>query len=112
MADKFSNEPWDAAAVARNLEATDYCQCCLIDVNSKGVDKVKGHCYLPVRKTPDGPYNRAALRAAMGGHGIFRVKGVPAAMRKKAARRLVGLARGAGITVASGALLRLAGMKA
>lgn len=112
MADKFSNEPWDAAAVSRNLEAGAYCRVCLIDANSKGEDKIKSNCYLPMRKTPGGPYNRAALRAAMGGHGIFRVKGVSSALRKKAARRLVGLARKAGITVSSASLLRLAGAKA
>jgi hypothetical protein len=104
----FTDANWDAAAVSRSLEAGDYCKVCLIDLN-EGRDKIKGKCKLPLRASPGGPYNKGAIRNAMG--RIFQMTQVPADKKKAAARRLVRLAREAGITVASASLLRLAGVK-
>jgi hypothetical protein len=105
----FTDETWDAAAVSASLEADEYCEVCLIDLNPAGDKKVKGSCKLPLRKSPGAPYNMAAIRNAMG--RIFQMTEVPAEEKRKAARKLVQLAREAKITVASASLLRLAGMK-
>lgn len=104
----FTDENWDAAAVARDLETVDYCKVCLIDTN-EGRYKIKTNCKLPLRARPGAPYNRSAVRNAMG--RIFQMTGVPVEKRRAAARRLVRLAREAGITVASASLLKLAGMR-
>ena len=88
----FTNKPWDAAAVKRNLEAGDYCQCCLIDFNEG--EKVQAKCKLPVRHTPGGPYNLNAMSAAAsalaGGRGGVNA---PVDKKKAAARKLIGLYR-------------------
>lgn len=102
----FSNEPW--ATPESDLEAGDFCAVCLIDTNEGGQEKVKGKCYLPVRKTPGGPYNRAALRNAAA--RLPQVKGVSAEEKKKAARKLVRLMREAEMEPGE-ATLRLAGMR-
>ncbi len=106
----FTNKPWQSPE--SKLDANDFCKCSLIDENEPGTDKVKAKCHLPVRATPGAPYSRGAIRAAMGGHGIFRLKGVSGESKRKAARRLVRLAGEAGIRISSRALLRLAGKKA
>ena len=108
MATEFTSAAWGSPE--SDLDAAAFCQCCLIDLNGDG-EKVKTNCYLPIRKSPDGPIYVNALRAAMGGHGILALKGVPAEAKRKAARRLGGLARQAGIEVTSQTLLRLAGMR-
>lgn len=106
---RFTSKPWDGPRIQASLDAADYCAVCLIDIN-EGRDKVKANCKLPVRATPGGPYNINAIRNAMA--RIFQVRGVPADEKRKAARRLVRLARQAGIEVTSRALLRLAGLRA
>ena len=103
----FSDKPWDGSA-SRLGTAEAYCSACLIDVNPKGQKKVKGLCHLPV-KEPGGGYNRNGVHAAAGGRGITRVKGVPAAVRKKAARALVRLYKQMGET-APESVYRIAGM--
>jgi hypothetical protein len=90
-----------------DLEAADFCSVCLVDLNPSGKPKVKVLCKLPVRATPDGPYNRNALRNAAS--RLFQMTEVPAADKRTAAARLVRLMREAEIEVGSQALLRLAG---
>jgi len=79
---------------------------CLVDLNASGEEKVKDRCYLPVRSRPGGPINKNAVRNAMA-----RLMGtkIPAEAKRAAARKLVRLARRAGIEVTSDAMLRLAG---
>ncbi len=93
MADKLPkgwvDRAWDGSA-GRWETAERYCSACLIDLNPKGKKKVKDLCHLPV-KEPSGETNRNAVHAAAGGRGIARLKGVPAAAKKKAARALVRL---------------------
>lgn len=103
----FVNRPWDGSA-GRWDTAEGYCASCLIDLNPSNQPKIKGKCYLPV-KEPTGEYNRRALSAAAGGHGITRLKGVPAAARRKAARALVRLYAEMG-SVAPQSVYRIAGM--
>ena len=105
----FTDASWSSPE--SQLDASEFCSVCLIDTNPSGAEKTKGNCYLPVRSSPGAPYNTNAIRAAMGGHGIMRVKGVPAEEKRKAARRLVRLAGEAGIDVGP-SIRRLAGMKA
>lgn len=105
----FTDSSWSSPESDLSPEA--FCSCCLIDNNPKGADKTKGNCYLPVRSRPGGPYNKNAIRAALGGHGIMRVKGVPAEKKRAAARSLVRLAAEADIDVGP-SIRRLAGMKA
>jgi len=104
----WTDGAWDGSA-GRWDTAEGYCGACLIDLNPKGKKKVKDLCYLPV-KEPGGSYNRNAVHAAAGGRGITRLKGVPAAAKKKAARVLVGLYRRMG-EVAPESVFRVAGMK-
>jgi len=105
---KFASGSWSSPE--SQLSASDFCRVCLIDTNAKGAEKVKAKCKLPVRSTPGGPVNKAALRNAAG--RIFQTKGVSADAKRKAASRLVSLMRSAGIEVSSDALLRLAGRRA
>lgn len=91
-----------------DLGAADYCKVCLIDENPSGEEKIKAKCKLPVRSRPGGAYNKNAIRNAMG--RIFQVKGVGGEAKRKAARRLVRLAREAKIEVGE-SVLRLAGMR-
>jgi len=106
MADKFASGSWSTPE--SNLSPGDFCRCCLIDTNAAGEEKVKAKCKLPVRSTPGGPVNKAALRNAAA--RIFGTQAPPDA-KSKAARRLVSLMRSAGIEVTSDALLRLAGAR-
>jgi len=105
----FSNEAWDAGRAAKGKTAGEYCAICLIDANPKGAEKIKAKCNLPLQYTSGGPYVRMAIRNAMG--RIFQVTGAPADVKRKAARRLITLARQGGIAVGSASLYRLAGMK-
>ena len=103
----FSDDKWDVSKLTE-LDADDYCEVCLVDFNPSGQSKVKGRCRLPVRYTPDGPFNKATIRNAMG--RIFQLKGAPADKKRAAARRLVSLAREAEISVGE-SVLKLAGMR-
>jgi len=88
----FTNKPWDAAAVKRNLDEADYCRCCLIDLNEG--DKIKGKCKLPVRATPGGAYNLNAMSAAAGALAGARTPlDAPPDEKRKAARKLISLYR-------------------
>lgn len=87
----FTNKPWSSPE--SDLSAEDYAKVCLIDMNQAGKDKVKNLCKLPVKSTPDGPYNvnaiHSAARALAGARG--GLKGVPADEKRKAARKLISL---------------------
>jgi len=106
----FTGAAWSKPG--KELDAAAYCAVCLIDLNPKGKAKVKELCKLPVRSRPGAPYNKSALRAAaaalLGARG--NLKGVPASVRRQAARRLVRLMREAKMNVGP-TVLRLAGMK-
>jgi hypothetical protein len=102
----FSDENWSSPEA--DLSPEDFAKCSLIDLNKPGEPKVKGKIKLPIRSTPGGPVNKAALKNAAG--RIFQMTGVPADEKKKAAKTLVRLMREAGIEVGSNSLLRLAGM--
>ena len=104
----FTNAPWSTPE--SRLTARQFCSVCLVDLNQPRSEKLKSKCYLPVKSTPKGSYNRNAIRAAMGGHGLMRIKGIPAAAKRKAARRLIRLAREAGID-AGPTIRRLAGRR-
>jgi len=88
----FSNEPWDGAAVEASLSPDEFCQVTLIDLNESGAEKTKSNCKLPVRKTPGGPYNVAAIHACAGAHGIMAVD-APTEDKHKAARKIASLYR-------------------
>ena len=101
----FTNAPWSTPE--SRLTARQFCSVCLIDLNQPRSEKLKSKCYLPVKSTPKGSYNRNAIRAAMA--RLTQTK-VPADARRRAARRLIRLAGEAGITV-SPAFRRLAGRR-
>jgi len=101
----FSDEAWNSPE--SDLEADQFCSVCLVDLNAPGETKVKTKCKLPVRNTPGGPYNKAALRNAAA--RIFQMSGVPPSEKKAAARKLVRLMREAQIETGD-SILRLAGM--
>ena len=103
----FTDAAWNTPE--SNLDVDAFCSVCLIDTNM-GTPKIKAKCKLPIRSTPGGPVNKAALRNAAS--RIFQMTGVSAADKRKAARTLVGYMRSAGIPVGSASLLRLAGQKA
>lgn len=104
----FTRVPWSNPE--SDLEADDFCACCLVDINESGADKIKTNCKLPVRSTPGGAYNingmQAAYAALSGARG--GVKGLSAADRRRAARKLRSLYREAGLEVPDG-LNRMAG---
>lgn len=102
----FSDEPWESPE--SELDAEQFCAVCLIDANEG--EKIKDRCFLPVRRRPSGPVYRAAVHAAAGGHGISRVQGVSAALKRKAANQLVSLYRQMG-EVAPEIVYRIAGKK-
>jgi len=103
----FSDKPWDGSA-SRWETPEAYCSACLIDLNPSGKPKVKDLCHLPV-KEPGGGYNRNGVHAAAGGRGITRVQGVPAAVKRSAAKALVRLYKAMGET-APESVYRIAGM--
>ena len=98
----FTDEGWSTPE--SDLTPEQFCAVCLIDLN-RG-EKVKANCKLPLKSKPGAPYNKAAIRNAMG--RIFQMKGVPAGAKRTAARRLVRLANEAGIEVGD-SVRRLAG---
>jgi len=105
----FINEAWDAGRASTGKSASEYCAVCLLDSNPEGAEKIKAKCNLPLQYTSGGPYVRGAIRNAMG--RIFQTTGHSAEKKRKAARRLITLAREGGIAVGSASLYRLAGMK-
>ncbi len=59
----FSDEPWESPE--SQLSTTDYAKVVLVNENTGASDTwVKSKMHLPVRKTPGGPINKAALRNA------------------------------------------------
>ena len=116
---RISRKPWDGSQW-NGKSAEAYCKACLIDLNKadaktptgkKREGKIKALCKLPVYE-PNGALNVNALHAkaaelagARGG-----MKGVPAAEKRKAARKLVRLYRQVG-EVAPASIYRLAGLK-
>lgn len=105
----FSNAPWSGAAVQAALDASDFCAVCLIDLNESGAEKVKGNCKLPVKATPDGPYNVNAIHACAGAHGVMAVD-APTEDKRKAARKIVSLYREMKEEPPEG-VMRMAGMR-
>ena len=102
----FTDASWSTPE--SDLSVEQFCSVCLVDLNPKGAEKAKGNCKLPLRSSPGAPYNKAAIRNAMG--RIFQMKGVPAEAKRKAARRLVSLANEAGIDVGP-SVMKLAGKR-
>ena len=103
---EFTDESWSSPEA--NLDAAAYCSVCLIDTNGDG-PKIKANCKLPIRSTPGGPINKAALRNASS--RIFQMTDVPAEAKKRAAVALVGHMKAAGMDVGAQTLMRLAGQK-
>ena len=91
----YSDESWSSPE--STLSAEDFCRVCLLDANPAGEPKIKAKCHLPVRKTPGGPINRAALRNAKA--RLNQVQGVSGADKAKALARLNRLMEDAGMTV-------------
>lgn len=103
----FTDESWQG--IKADLTADEYCECCLIDMNPENADKKKGLCKIVVRSAPNAPYNKNQIRSRMA--RIFQLKDVPADKKSEAARKIIELAKRAGMAVTSESLLRLAGMK-
>jgi hypothetical protein len=86
----FENSSWSSPE--SNLSASDFAKVCLINTNV-GRQLVKGNMKLPVKKTPGGAYNIAALHAAAGvlcgSHG--GLVDVPADEKRSAAKKLISL---------------------
>jgi hypothetical protein len=101
----FTDETWQTPE--SDLDTNAYCSVCIVDLNPAGQDKIKANCYLPVRKTPGGPYNRNALRNAAA--RLPRTQ-IPMAAKRAAARKLVRLMREGGIEPGE-ITLRMAGME-
>ncbi len=105
-----STKPWSAPTLADfGGDVGRLCSACLIDLNPAGQPKVAGQCKLPY-KEPGGAVNANALRAISG--VLAGARGgvqAPADAKKAAARKLVGLMRGADMQPGDG-LLRMAGM--
>lgn len=101
----FTDRPWSSPE--SKLDVGAFCSVCLIDENV-GRDKIKAKCYLPIRSQPGGPINKNAVHAAAGVHGITRLKGVSADVKRKAAKRLVRLYAEMG-EVAPESIYRVAG---
>ncbi len=104
---KFSDKEWDGSA--SNYDGTpEYCDACLVNENEGDREEwTQERCKLPV-KEPGGAYNRNAIRNAMG--RIFQLKGVSPEAKRAAAKRLVSLAKAAGIEVGE-SVKRLAGVE-
>ena len=92
-AKSFSDAPWSSPE--SELSEADFCAVCLIDTNSTGEPKLKKNCYLPVKRTPDGPYVKAALRNAAA--RLDQVQGVSADDKAKARSALARLMTQAGM---------------
>lgn len=101
-----TNKPFDKSALT-GLSASDYCKCCLVDLNKPGQPKKKGNCHLPVRTTPGGPIYTNALRNAAARLPLTQI---PPAERRKAAQKMARLMKQAGITPGK-ATLRIAGLR-
>ena len=95
----FVRTPWSNPE--SDLEADDFCSCCLVDTNEAGTEKVKANCKLPVRSTPGGAYNINGMQAAYGALRGARggVSNLSPENRRKAARKLLRLYTEAGLAV-------------
>jgi hypothetical protein len=103
----YTGESWSSPE--SDLDPGAFCQVCLIDLNPSGQPKLKKNCYLPIRRKPGGAIPKAAIRAAMGGRGVFGLGSqVPREAKVKAAKALISHATRAGIQVGE-SLRRLAG---
>lgn len=80
--------PWDGSA-SRYPSTEAYCAACAIDLNESGAKKTQDNCKLPY-KEPGGAINKNALGSAAAALAGARggLKGVPAAAKKAAARKL------------------------
>lgn len=108
----FSSKPWGSISESDYADANDYCRACLIDDNPSGAAKSKALCKLPVRDPNGGPVNKGGLAAAAGAIAGARTPlAVSPASKSKAARKLIGLYRSAGMTPPE-SLARAAGEKA
>ncbi len=104
----FTNAAWSSPEA--DLSAEDYAKVCLIDLNAPGEAKVKGNCKLPIRSTPNGPYNTNAMMAAANAlSGSRGGVDAPPEEKKKAARKLMRLMAEAGMNPHEG-LKRLLGL--
>ncbi len=106
----FTNAPWSSPE--SELSPQDFAKVCLIDMNASGKEPVKGMMHLPLKSTPNGPYNVNAIHAAAAALAGARggLKGVPAAEKAKAARRLISLYKEMS-EQAPESMYRMAGMK-
>lgn len=84
-----TDQPWDGSA-SRWPSPISYCASCLIDANDG--TKSKSSCNLPVRE-PSGAINRNACHAAAAALAGARGASFPAAQKKSAAQKLVGIYR-------------------
>ncbi|HEX5451286.1 MAG TPA: hypothetical protein VFW86_02765 [Candidatus Limnocylindrales bacterium] len=86
-----SDKPWGQFSDADYPDADAYCRASLIDLNPAGQPKTKDACKLRVRE-PGGDLNRNGVHAAAavlaGARGGVDA---PAAAKRAAARKLVGL---------------------
>ncbi len=88
---KFVNEDWGSPE--NQLSAEEFCACSLVDLNESGKKKVESKCYLPVKKTPDGPYYLKGMASAAA--YLDRTQ-VPEEEKRRAARKLRDLYHEAG----------------
>jgi len=89
----FSDASWSSPE--SDLDEAAFCSVCLIDTNPAGEPKAKKNCHLPVKRTPDGPYVKAALRNAAA--RLNQVQGVSAEDKAKAKASLARLMTQAGM---------------
>lgn len=90
----ISNRPWSSITESDYASAGAFCDACLINLNDGPRNRwSKAQCKLPVRE-PGGAVNRNAVHAAAavlaGGRGGVQA---PAAAKRAAARKLIGLYR-------------------
>jgi len=89
----FTDAPWSTPE--SKLSTQDFCSVCLINFNEGDRDTwVKSKCKLPVRSRPGAPYNKNAIRNAIA--RLSKTK-APREAKRKAARKLLRLAKEAGI---------------
>jgi len=105
----ISDKPWGGFSEADYPTAEAYCDACLINMNEGApADWTKADCKLPVRE-PNGDVNRNAVHAAAavlaGGRGGVTA---PAAMKMRAANKLM-LLYGQMKEMAPDSLRRMAG---
>jgi hypothetical protein len=90
FAEALSTRAWSGDA-SRYKDAGAYCAACLVDENESGKPKIEAKCHLPVRE-PSGAVNRHALMTAQG--ALVGARGgvdLPDAVKRAAARKLIGI---------------------